>query len=81
MPGGLTPLLGSVPGTNGAPGRGATVEAGVDGSVPRGEVASAGEIGGAGAVVDGDGLKALGVLSFPQAVAVNPSTINKAIFR
>jgi hypothetical protein len=34
---------------------------------------------GAGAVGGVEGLKALGALLFPQAVAINPSATNKAI--
>lgn len=72
VPGGLTPLLGIVPGTNGgAPGRGAMVEVGVV------SVGEAGAVDGAGGA---EGLKALGVLSFPQAVAIKANAANKTIF-
>jgi hypothetical protein len=70
----LAPLLGIVAGTNGgAPGRGATVVVGVVSGGDVGETAVAGAVGAA------EGLKALGVLSFPQAVAIKPSATNKAI--
>jgi hypothetical protein len=75
VPGGLTPLVGIVPGTNGgAPGSGATVEVGV---------ASVGDVAGAAGDVEAggaEGLRALGVLSFPQAVAIKANAANKTIF-
>jgi hypothetical protein len=77
LPGERTPLLGIVPGTKGgSPGSGAIgdVEVGVGSGEDIGGVAM-----GAGAVGGLEGLKALGALLFPQAVAINPSATNKAI--
>ncbi len=79
LPGERTPLLGMLPGTNGgSPGSGATGEIDVEVGV-----GSGGDVGGvaigADAVGATEGLKALGFLLFPQAVAISPSATNKAI--
>jgi hypothetical protein len=83
LPGERTPLLGIVPGTKGGfPGSGATGEVDM-GGVGVGSGADIDGDGAVGADAEGvtEGLKALGVLSFPHAVVVNPSTTsNKAIF-